>query len=80
MGSVDFELLGALLVGSLPGIYLGSHLAVRIPEKVLRPSLAAILLFTGSKLLAKLEQIENTPKALLCTATIITTRPLSTTA
>ena len=52
MGSVDFELLGALLVGSLPGIYLGSHLAVRIPEKVLRPSLAAILLFTGSKLLA----------------------------
>lgn len=52
MGSVDFELLGALLVGSLPGIYLGSHLAVRIPEKVLRPSLAAILLFTGSKLIA----------------------------
>lgn len=52
MGSVDFELLGALLVGSLPGIYIGSHLAVRIPEKVLRPSLAAILLFTGSKLIA----------------------------
>ena len=52
MGSVDFELLGSLLVGSLPGIYIGSHLAVRIPEKVLRPSLAAILLFTGSKLIA----------------------------
>jgi uncharacterized membrane protein YfcA len=52
MGSVDFELLGALLVGSLPGIWIGSHLAVRIPEKILRPSLAAILLFTGSKLIA----------------------------
>jgi len=52
MGSVDFELLGSLLVGSLPGIYIGSHLAVRIPEKVLRPSLAAILLFTGSKMIA----------------------------
>ena len=52
MGSVDFELLGSLLVGSLPGIYIGSHLAVRIPEKILRPSLAAILLFTGSKLIA----------------------------
>ncbi|HTJ96264.1 MAG TPA: sulfite exporter TauE/SafE family protein [Rhodocyclaceae bacterium] len=52
MGSVDFELLGSLLIGSLPGIYIGSHLAVRIPEKVLRPSLAAILLFTGSKLIA----------------------------
>ena len=45
MGSVDFELLGALLVGSLPGIYIGSHLAIRIPERILRPSLAAILLF-----------------------------------
>lgn len=52
MGSVDFELLGSLLVGSLPGIWVGSHLAVRIPEKVLRPSLAAILLFTGGKLIA----------------------------
>lgn len=52
MGSVDFELLGSLLIGSLPGIWLGSHLAVRIPEKVLRPSLAAILIFTGGKLIA----------------------------
>src|SRR5262245_21163514 len=52
MGSVDFTLLGSLRVGSLPGIWLGSHLAVRVPEKVLRPSLAAILLFTGGKLIA----------------------------
>lgn len=52
MGNVDFVLLGSLLIGSLPGIWVGSHLAVRIPEKVLRPSLAAILLFTASKLIS----------------------------
>ena len=43
LGSVDFVLLGYLLVGSLPGIYLGSHLSRRFPEEVLRPALASIV-------------------------------------
>jgi hypothetical protein len=49
MGNVDFGLLGSLLIGSLPGIYLGSHLSARIPEKVLRPILATLLLIIGVK-------------------------------
>jgi uncharacterized membrane protein YfcA len=49
MGNVDFSLLGSLLIGSLPGIYLGSHLSARIPEKVLRPILATLLLIIGVK-------------------------------
>jgi hypothetical protein len=49
MGNVDFTLLGSLLVGSLPGIYLGSHLSARIPEWVLRPALASLLLLIGCK-------------------------------
>ena len=32
-GVIDWSLLGALLVGSLPGIYLGSHMAARVPER-----------------------------------------------
>jgi uncharacterized membrane protein YfcA len=35
----------------LPGIWLGSHLTARIPEKILRASLVAVLLFAGTKLL-----------------------------
>lgn len=50
-GSVDWTLLGALLVGSLPGIYLGSHLATRIPDRVLRPILAGMLALVGGKLI-----------------------------
>jgi uncharacterized membrane protein YfcA len=38
LGTVDFVLLGSLLLGSLPGIYIGSHLSAKVPEKVLRPS------------------------------------------
>jgi uncharacterized membrane protein YfcA len=49
MGNVDLNLLGSLLIGSLPGIYLGSHLSARIPEKVLRPVLASLLLIIGCK-------------------------------
>ena len=51
-GSVDFHLLLSLLVGSLPGIYIGSHFAGRIPETLLRWILAGILLLVGVKLIA----------------------------
>ncbi len=49
-GNVDWALLGALLLGSLPGIVLGSHFAVRLPERAVRRALAALLLFAGTKL------------------------------
>ena len=51
-GSVDTTLLLSLLVGSLPGIYLGSHFAGRVPDTMLRFFLAAILLLVGSRLIA----------------------------
>ncbi|WDY59647.1 sulfite exporter TauE/SafE family protein [Pseudomonas sp. PSKL.D1] len=50
MGNMDWSLLGYLLLGSLPGIYFGSHLTGRISDRVLRPCLAAMLLLIGYKL------------------------------
>ncbi len=50
LGSVDLALLGSLLIGSIPGIVLGSQLTPRIPEGVLRPILAAVLILVGAKL------------------------------
>ena len=50
MGTVDFGLLGNLLLGSLPGIWLGSHLGVKIPDSVLRPIMATMLLFIAFKI------------------------------
>jgi len=47
---VDFVLLASLLLGSLPGIYIGSHLSSKVPEKVLRPLLATMLLIIGARL------------------------------
>jgi uncharacterized protein len=50
-GDVDWVLLMSLLIGSLPGIYIGSHLVGHIPEKILRVLLMTMLLLIGAKLL-----------------------------
>jgi uncharacterized protein len=49
-GAVDWSLLGALLVGSLPGIWLGSTLSRKVPEPLLRGALAVMLAVIGGKL------------------------------
>ena len=54
MGNTNFTLLGLLLAGSLPGIAIGSRLTGRLPDKVLRSALAAILLFAAYQLFAKI--------------------------
>jgi hypothetical protein len=50
MGTVDFSLLGWLVLGSLPGIVVGSQLSSRVPDAVLRTILAITLLIVGGKL------------------------------
>jgi len=51
LGDINWHLLGALLVGSIPGVVVGSLLVTRVPERVLRPVLAVVLLVAGGKLI-----------------------------
>jgi uncharacterized protein len=51
LGSVDWSLLGNLLIGSLPGIIFGSYLATRARDAVIRMTLAGILVIVGVRLL-----------------------------
>jgi uncharacterized protein len=51
LGSVDVRLTPDLLVGSLPGVVVGSKLLARLPDLVLRPALACVLLWAGGNLL-----------------------------
>lgn len=53
MGSVDWSLLGSLIIGSLPAIYVGSAVASRLPERFLRGFLALMLVLIGLKLFFK---------------------------
>ena len=51
IGNINFPLLTALLVGSIPGVWIGSKTSAVVPERILQPLLAVTLFFLGYKLL-----------------------------
>jgi uncharacterized protein len=51
LGSVDLGLLSQLLVGSIPGVIIGSIAATRLDDRWLQPVLGSVLLLAGWKLL-----------------------------
>jgi uncharacterized membrane protein YfcA len=51
LGDVDWALMGVLLLGSLPGIIVGSLSATRVPETVLRLTLACVLFVVAGKIM-----------------------------
>jgi uncharacterized membrane protein YfcA len=51
IGNVDWYIVGALLLGSLPGISIGSQVAARISDRILLPVLASILVLIGLRLI-----------------------------
>jgi uncharacterized membrane protein YfcA len=52
-GNVDFGLVGTILLGSVPGVWLGSHWSVRVEPGVLRTTLAVVLIGAGLALTIK---------------------------
>ncbi len=63
VGAVDWYLMGVLLLGSLPGITIGSYCSVYVPQGVLRVGLAAILIAVAGKI--GLEQLHLSAAAIL---------------
>jgi len=51
MGNINWTLVTSLLIGSIPGGLLGSHLSTRVPVPWLRRILCAVLLMTGARML-----------------------------
>ncbi len=52
-GNVDFGLAGNILVGSVPGVILGSNMSVKWPQGLLRTALGIVLIAAGVALLGK---------------------------
>jgi uncharacterized membrane protein YfcA len=50
-GNVDVPAIAWLLVGSIPGVLIGSQISVNVPDRLLRFALAAALILSGIKLL-----------------------------
>jgi uncharacterized membrane protein YfcA len=52
-GNVDFVLMGTILIGSLPGVWLGAHLIDKVSANALRPALGCVLLASALGVLSK---------------------------
>ena len=52
-GNVDFVLAGNILIGSIPGVILGSNMSVKWPQGLLRTALGVVLIAAGVALLGK---------------------------
>lgn len=50
-GTINWTIVGLLLIGSLPGVYMGSKLSKFIPDQYMRPVLATVLAISGWKLI-----------------------------
>ena len=51
LGHVNWGLLGALLIGSIPGIWIGSQLTRKMPENLVRALLCVALVTAGVKVI-----------------------------
>jgi uncharacterized membrane protein YfcA len=54
-GNIDYALMGTILIGSLPGVWIGEHLVHRIPAAALRPALGCVMLASGLGVLTKVD-------------------------
>jgi uncharacterized membrane protein YfcA len=52
-GNVDFALMGTILLGSVPGVWIGTALVDRVPAGVLRPTLGCVLLGSALGVMTK---------------------------
>ncbi len=50
-GTINWSIVGLLLLGSLPGVFLGSKFSKFIPDRYMRPVLATVLAISGLKLI-----------------------------
>jgi uncharacterized membrane protein YfcA len=52
-GNIDYRLAGTILIGSVPGVWVGSHVSVRLPAGVLRTVLGVVLIGAAMGLMVK---------------------------
>jgi len=71
-GDFKLDLTLSLLVGSIPGVYLGAKLSSRANDVVIRPALALVLVASGLKLLG----VDNLQLGLLVLALVLLAVPL----
>jgi uncharacterized membrane protein YfcA len=68
-GNVDLHAMAWLLVGSIPGVLVGSNFSIRVPERGLRIAFAIVLFLSGIKV-AKVPGADTIVIAGICVAVV----------
>ena len=72
-GNIDYGLMGSLLLGSLPGVWIGSGLTTKVSGSMLRKVLGGVLVAAGIALLAKSGQIVPAVVSVALVAAVVAT-------
>ena len=51
ISTINLNILAPLLLGSIPGVFIGSNLGIYLPDKIMRPLVASVLMLLGIKFL-----------------------------
>jgi uncharacterized protein len=70
-GQVEFGLTAALVVGALPGVWLGAHVSSRAADYVIRPLLAVVLITSGLKMLQLSSMVVGIVALVLTTVAVV---------
>jgi uncharacterized membrane protein YfcA len=70
-GSVEFSLTLALILGALPGVWLGAHVSSRAPDYIIRPILAVVLIVSGLKMLQVDNRLAGVVALFLCAGAFV---------
>ena len=66
-GNLSLDLTGSVLLGAIPGVYIGAHISARASDKFIRPILIAVLVISSVKLLGA----SNTVLLVLTVASVV---------
>ncbi|HEY5155366.1 MAG TPA: sulfite exporter TauE/SafE family protein, partial [Acidimicrobiales bacterium] len=70
-GQVQLDVTTSLVVGSVPGVYLGARLSSRSPDHIIRPILAMVLILSGLKMLHVSTPVVGAVAVVLSVATVV---------
>ena len=70
-GDVSLDLTGSLLIGSIPGVYLGARVSAKAPDAIIRPVLVIVLVLSALKLLGASNAALATVMGVSAVATIV---------
>lgn len=71
LGDFQLGLASSLLIGAIPGVYVGARLSSRAPDRLIRPALVVVLAASGLKLVGTPTEVLGVGLLVLAVAAVV---------